>query len=182
MIFNGYITNKEILTDTNIDKTNIYPISSLNNLSDTEREKIFNIIIPVIKNTITKYNLLNNQSIPLIFNRANRPITTNIKTHNDIQQVIETLYLLLKSELPYIYITNVVNILEKKTEDEALLKFDIIVEYGNLSNIMINAEIIYEKLYSNEDNFYTNIKDQELKIYLSRFELNKKYNSNYLFE
>ena len=61
------------------------------------------------------------------------------------------------------------------------MELEIILETDDLSKIKSYVDILYEKIYSDEDLFYK-INKSEIKLYLSRFEINKNYNSNYLFK
>ena len=172
MKFNG-IKELKSLINNNIYKNNqgllinnnnllYYPISAITN---TEiNKKVYNNLINILS-TIKKELNINNK--PFKFNLSNQPLTSYKKNYDDIKYLINIIISLLSKN--NIKVINVININENKTEDQVQLKFNLVTEYNNISNIVIDVEILYNKLFSNEDEFNRNEKNKNILTYISIF-------------
>ena len=91
-----------------------------------------------------------------------------------------------------IYIRGINNIIEKKTEEMINYNFDILIDYKILTNdnpleiiyndILLNCNIIIQKMYNNEDLFFSKDKNNNFNIFISNifiYGIHKNNLSNY---
>ena len=127
---------------------------------------IFNNILIIINKDIT----------PLKFNTSLRPIVT--KEINDINKLTPYLkYMNYVFKNNDIYIRGINNIIENKTDNQINYNFDILIDYKMYSNnnplevimdnIILNCNIIIEKLYNDEDIFFSRDNNNKINIFVS---------------
>lgn len=159
---NNYIPKKQHNNKSHINIINNK--SYINNIDEKIILSQLKIILNDIKIVLNKNNKL------IKFNIANQPIITTNKNFNDIIYFYNNIINLLNLRISNIKICDVINIIEIKTENQAKISFQIIIEYKLLKNIILNIEIIYEKLYCDEDIFHN--KKPITNTFISKLDIN----------
>ena len=164
MTYNGPKELKNI-NNINIDYSNSkYPINY-------ENKTIHNFDIQDLLNNIKqKYND-DNKNNPLKYNLQNMPQEINQLNNDDIVKLINNLNQFFNKHKFYLNIINIKNIIQYKTETDALLCFNMLCNYNGIE-INIICRFIYNKLYHDEDKFNKTVQI-EIKEYLESLELIK---------
>lgn len=158
-MFNGI---KYINSIDNIDNNEIVNNEIDNNSFDNNNNN-YNLNLDMVKKEINKDNKL------IIFNSSNRPIEKEIKTYNDIKDMVLIIINLMKQNNNNLYLRNVININQEKIDNQAKLSFNIIFDNNKDINLNIYVELLFEKLYENQEVFKNN-NDNLFKTYLNKLE------------
>jgi hypothetical protein len=160
-----YIDNQGLLVNERI--VNNYPVSSQGPINNDD----YNNDLSNLKKSLHNIkNIINKDSKIIKFNLSNRPMTKSEKIFDDIKILYNNLLNIINDNDTTLKINNIFNIIELKTEDESKIMFKLSVSYNNIYNIIVDIEINFEKIYNNEDLFYSKNK-QEVNSYLFKFDI-----------
>ena len=71
-----------------------------------------------------------------------------------------------------LYLRNIININQDKVDNQAKLSFNMIIDNNKDINLNIYVELLFEKLFDNQDVFNNNI-ESNFKTYLNKLEFIK---------
>jgi hypothetical protein len=126
-----------------------------------EKNNDFKINLDKIKN---KLNIDKNK---IIFNLSNRPLIKEIKNYEQIKSIIKPIFDEIKLFNFNIYLKNVINIEQSKVDNQAKLTFIMIIDNNNDLNKKIFVEVLFEKIFEDQEIFNYNIKSN-FKNYINQ--------------
>ncbi len=126
-----------------------------------EKNNDFKVNLDEIKNK------LNVNKKKIIFNLSNRPLIKEIKNYEQIKSIIKPIFDEIKLFNFNIYLKNVINIEQSKVDNQAKLTFIMIIDNNNDLNKKIFVEVLFEKIFEDQEIFNYNIKSN-FKNYINQ--------------